>query len=202
MQAREQTPHASAAALQPPGEGPSGGRRSPELRWPIAAVIAVLAVVTLTRLELFAVYENERDALRLLMQIAERLEGSPAAGTERSLAAVLQPDPKGLSPADLLRAAGDADWLEAGRVLRWHGYLFELEAAAGAPSSGRGPARILAWPWQHGHTGVAAYAFDPAMGLLGHPNRSPDSGPWSGLERRPDLAVGRGWKRLPAAGLP
>jgi hypothetical protein len=90
--------------------------------------------------------------------------------------------------------------LEAGRVLRWHGYLFELEAPAGVPGSR--PASIVAWPWQHGRTGVAAYAFDPAAGLLGHPNRAPGSSPWSGLEQRPELSAGRGWQRLPSAGLP
>lgn len=202
MQIRDPSPSAPAAgapAAQPGAGPPRPGAGS---LWPIAAVIAVLAAVTLTRLELFAVYENERDALRLLAQIGQRLERLPNAEQGASLAAVLQPDPEAPASAALLRAAGDAAWLDAGRVLRWHGYLFELEVEARDAAAAPGAARIKAWPWQHGRTGVAAYAFDPRLGLLGHPNRAGEPGPWSGLDLRPELAAGRGWMRLPKSGLP
>lgn len=200
MQARDLSPSPSPPGAPPAPVGADPRRPGAGSLWPIAAVIAVLAVVTLTRLELFAVYENERDALRLLAQIGQRLERVPGAEQGASLAAVLQPDPKAPASAALLRAAGDAAWLDAGRVLRWHGYLFELEVEARGAAPGA--ARIKAWPWQHGRTGVAAYAFDTRLGLLGHPNRAGEPGPWSGLDLRPELAAGRGWMRLPKSGLP
>lgn len=194
----------TAARSTNPGNSTLQG---PNLRWPLLALLAVLCVVTLTRLELFAVYENERDALRLLARLSSQLDQSNGWHGEAPLQSALG------SLQDLPRGTQDAEWLEGGRLLRWHGYLFALSPSAA------GTAQLCAWPWKHGQTGVAAYASAPGLGLVGHANpaaapgvwakgNAADSdqtpvGPWSGLEHRPSLDLGAppgGWQRVPAEG--
>lgn len=142
----------------------------------VAAVIAVLVLVSLPRLQAFALEENEADAAaltRVLGRALEELAGS--AGAEPSL-------------ADLAGAAGldaprdDVEWIDGGRILRRHGYLFELSGAAGG-------AALRAWPWAYGETGRAAFAFRPAEGVLRHGNRE---GAWTGPGRAP-AGLGPGW---------
>jgi hypothetical protein len=199
------------SATRSRSEGVSAGpQTAPSLRWPLLALLAVLTVVTLTRLDLFAVYENERDALRLLERLSAQLDETGSWQSSPALQSALG------NPSDLPRGTQDAEWLEDGQLLRWHGYLFAL--ATGSD----GAVHLIAWPWKHGRTGVAAYASAPGLGLVGHSNRSTGGGvfaretsaagaapsapnasakgPWSGLQNRPRLdprAPPGGWQRVP-----
>ncbi|MEZ5980016.1 MAG: hypothetical protein R3F34_17635 [Planctomycetota bacterium] len=140
----------------------------------LAGVAAVLTTLTLTRLQLFAVYENERDAVALLEYVGKQL-AIPAAAPENGRFDLR---------SEVARAAAtvgnptDSEWLEDGRVLRRRGYLFDLVEAAD------GGWCLRAWPWERGATGVAAYAYSPKDGLLGNRNETAEDG-WSGPERTP-----------------
>src|SRR5262245_6000217 len=138
----------------------------------LAAVVAVLVLVSLPRLQAFALAENETDAAALTRELGRALaEVEPPAGPTAAAPAL----------AELALAAGldgardDVEWIDAGRVLRRHGYLFDLCACPGGPL-------LRAWPWAYGDTGHAAFVFRPAEGVLRHGNASGD---WSGPRRPP-----------------
>ena len=139
----------------------------------VVAVIAVLVVVSLPRLQAFALGENEADAAALTRVLGRELaeEGSPSL----SLASLVEE--AGLDPKH-----DDLEWLDGGRLLRRHGYLFELTA-------NKAGAALCAWPWTYGDTGRAAFVFRRDRGMLRHGN---PSGAWTG-PARPPAGLEPGW---------
>lgn len=139
------------------------------------AVVLVLIVVSVPRLRGLALRENEADARAtaqlLARTLAEHLAGGGAAPEMAQLLAT--PELASLSDAELLD----------GRVLRRHGYLFELtrlfapaDATWGAGE--RGLDAVRAWPWAHGRTGRRGYLVLADGTRLEHPNHPPR---WQGL---------------------
>jgi hypothetical protein len=152
----------------------------------VLAVVGVLILVSLPRLQAFALAENEADAAALTRALGQELErrlapGAPGIDAAAPSLALLAGE-AGLDPR-----RDDVEWLEGGRVLRRHGYLFEL---AGPPSG----AFLRAWPWAYGDTGRAAFAFRPAAGVVRHGN---PAGAWTGPGRGPALE-GPGWSPVAA----
>lgn len=164
----------------------------------LAAVLAVVVAVSLPRLHGLARRENQVDARATAERFARAL-------------AELTPEEHALPFEELARRTRlertlrDAEWLENGRVLRLHGYLFELCPAPGAvlpvdgkleltqqPEAGVARRAVRAWPWSAA-TGRAAYVASPDGLLLAHPN---DEGLWHGLEHRPavDGDARTGWR--------
>jgi hypothetical protein len=139
----------------------------------MVAVIAVLILVSLPRLQAFALEENEADAAALTRVLGRALADERPAPP--SLAGLVEE--AGLDPAH-----DDLEWLEGGRLLRRHGYLFEL------PAHPAGTA-LRAWPWTYGDTGRAAFVFRRAQGVLRHGN---PSGAWTG-PGRPPAGLEPGW---------
>ncbi len=138
-----------------------------------------MLLVSLPRLREFALRENETDARTLVTRLGEVCAREKHAG---SLAQALELEPQ------LVARLDDAEWLDHGRVLRRHGYLFELDAS-------RTPARVVAWPWEHGRTGFRAFRWE-AGALEIHSNRA---GAWSGTEASPRAdAPGDGWRPVEA----
>jgi hypothetical protein len=153
------------------------------LHWADASVLLAVAVVvllvSLPRLREFALRENEADARTLVARLGELCARETHAG---SLAQALEREPQ------LVARLDDAEWLDQGRVLRRHGYLFELDAS-------RRPARVLAWPWEHGRTGLRAFRWEAGV-LQIHSNRA---GAWSGAQAPPlEDASGDGWRPVDA----
>ncbi len=160
----------------------------------LLAIAAVLVTVSVPRLRGFALQANERDALatsRLLARALQRVELGPDASIRQLV-----------EEAQLGRLLDDAEYLQAGSLLRRHGYLFRLTQAPPPlhlTGSGRtvlageapDPACvILAWPWDSGRTGGSALAVFPAGPALGCAN---EGGRWSGPELGSLLDRGRGW---------
>jgi hypothetical protein len=154
----------------------------------IGAVAAVVLVLTVSRLQLFAVYENERDAVALVEYIGAQLRtpaAAPVGGRYHLRSEVARATVHVGNPAD-------SQWLDEGRVLRRRGYLYDLVADES------GALVLRAWPWRAGTTGVAAYAFRQGDGLLGHTNTVDVHVPWSGPDSAPNgpfFASGN-WLRL------
>lgn len=123
----------------------------------LGAVAVLLATLTLTRLQLFAVYENERDAVDLVERLGRGLD-LHTLGDGATLGAAVA------AAGTTVGNSADAVWLDEGRLLRRRGYLFDL----GRDAEGR--LCVRAWPWRAGATGAAAYAWVPGAGLLGHTN--------------------------------
>jgi hypothetical protein len=162
----------------------------------LAAVALVVLLVSLPRLRDLALRENESDAAWL----AGRLAALCVQDETLPLQALLERDPL------LDRQVDDAEFLDGGRVLRRHGYLFEVlsvppvggpgEQGAGeqgerAEAAGRA---VRAWPWEAGRTGRVALVWTPQSGLIGHLN---GDGRWSGTRPPPPGAVGgEGWRRV------
>lgn len=166
----------------------------------LAAVLALLVVVSLPRLRGLALRENEVDARGTVQLLARALASLPPGERDVDLEQVAQ-------RTRLVRALHDAEWLEDGRVLRLHGYLFEL-CAAPAPLQAAGLALSLArtapepsaalavraWPWSAG-TGRAAFLAHSGALFL-HTN---EDGRWQGLTHRPALGPEplEDWRLLP-----
>jgi len=165
----------------------------------LAAVLAVLLVVSLPRLRDMARLENEGDAratAELLVRAIAPLEG---AGPDARLATLAD-------RGSLTRGLADGEWLESGRVLRRHGYLFELctppaplQAASlslaltGSFGAERPRFAVRAWPWS-GDTGQRVFVASDCGTVLAHSNREAR---WQGLERPPRASELSGWQRLP-----
>lgn len=151
----------------------------------LAAVALVVLLVSLPRLQDLAVRENEGDARWLTERLAE-------LGGEAPLAAH---DIRGLLAGEptLTRLLDDAEYLEGGRLLRRHGYLFELVAGDG--DAGECAVRaVRAWPWRYERTGRQAFLWRCGEPLRAHAN---PGGRWSGPGRPPpQLGDGEGWKAL------
>lgn len=175
----------------------------------LIAIGAVLASVSLSRLHVFAVHQNERDALFLLERLAEQM---PLEQTNGALMADPSKVPEvdvsraGLDLRSLLRTGtesverlGDLRWLQSGKILHRHGYLFDLVGTPGAEDSTLATFCLRAWPKRHGRTGIATFGWCSKRGLIGHPNRSAR---WDGLSHGPTGDVARStqdWPVLPAS---
>jgi len=165
----------------------------------LAAVLAVFLVVSLPRLQGLARLENESDACataELFVRTLAALDETAPGAHFRTLA----------ERADLGRALTDGEWLEEGRLLRRHGYLFELcPPPAALQAAGLSlaltaalPARaprfaVRTWPWS-ADTGRSVFVASECGAVLAHAN---DDGRWRGLERRPEARELSGWRRLP-----
>jgi hypothetical protein len=149
----------------------------------LAAVALVVLLVSLPRLRDLALRENESDALWLTRRLSELA----TAREPRSVQELLEAAP------DLRRQIDDAQYLEGGRLLRRHGYAFEVLEQPGAA---QGSLAVRAWPWRAGRTGGAAFVWTASGGLLGSANRA---GRWSG-EQAPPTEVGAAGEWAPVAG--
>lgn len=151
----------------------------------LGAVALVVLLVSLPRLQDLAVRENEGDARWLTARLGELVtELEQAPGDIRVL---LQGQPT------LTRQLDDAEFLDGGRLLRRHGYLFELVATGDAPA-GCGVAAVRAWPWDFQRTGRQAYLWRCGEPLRTHDNVEER---WSGRQRPPDaLALADGWRSI------
>jgi hypothetical protein len=161
----------------------------------LVGVATLLSTLTLTRLQLFAVYENERDAVALLERMGRRLDADQVLVAAPAATVTSEPAPMLRDVVEAARMSvgnpADAVWLEDGHVLRRRGYLFELS------TSEAGERYLRAWPWRVGSTGEAAYAYTREFGLLGHVNRSAPLGTsrsravplWSGPGAAPRLGL-------------
>ncbi|MFN0007535.1 MAG: hypothetical protein ACKVXR_06460 [Planctomycetota bacterium] len=135
----------------------------------LALIAIVVVLVSLPRLRRFALRENETDAIAMLRILAvdaiANREALDAGGLSALLAA---------STGHRVRLE-DVEVLDDGR-LRRHGYVFEsVRDAEDRPV-------LLAWPWDHGRTGVAAFAVEPGGPVLGLPN---GDGRFTGLASPP-----------------
>ncbi|MBL8863413.1 MAG: hypothetical protein JNK02_15585 [Planctomycetes bacterium] len=161
-----------AAAAPAGGPGPAAAVAAPRsasasrsLSWvdrlTLGAIGLVVVLVTLPVLRRFGLRENERDAVRTLRVLSAE-PGSRASRDPRERPFALAD--LALANDTLRRRLEDLEPLSDGR-LRRHGYLFDVTRL---PS---GEPLLVAWPWEHGHTGSGAFAWTPARGLLGHANR-------------------------------
>ncbi|HVS11933.1 MAG TPA: hypothetical protein VMS76_18855 [Planctomycetota bacterium] len=151
------------------------GALRPQAAGTLVAIATVVLLVSLPRLRDFALRENEGDAQRLVSRLGAIAEREGA----RSIRELIEGQP------GLTRQLDDAEFLEEGRLLRRHGYLFDLAAGASEPSGASGASRaVRGWPWAHGRTGFAAFAWFSARGLTTHANTE---GLWSGPDRPPGL---------------
>ena len=148
----------------------------------LAAVALVVLLVSLPRLRDLALRENESDALWL----TQRLSELATVRESRSVQELLEAAP------DLRRQIDDAQYLEGGRLLRRHGYAFEVLAQPGAAD---GSLAVRAWPWRAGRTGGSAFVWTASGGLLGNANRA---GRWSG-ERAPPTEADEAGEWAPVA---
>jgi hypothetical protein len=148
----------------------------------LGLVALVVVLVSLPRLRRFALRENETDAIRALRLLAAEAVAHGDALASGDLGALLA------SSSDHRVRLEDVEVLKDGR-LRCHGYLFAAARTdAGLPV-------LLAWPWEHGSTGLAAFAIEPGGEPLGLPNmEGVYSGPESPLPPTP--AVSAGWIEL------
>jgi hypothetical protein len=167
----------------------------------LTAVLAVVVAVSLPRLHGLARRENQVDArataelfARALARLAPEARALPFEELARQ--------------ARLTRTLRDAEWLEDGRVLRLHGYLFELCPAPATliPVEGKleltqGPQltsdclAVRAWPWSTS-TGLMAFVVAEDGPVFAHAN---EDGHWQGLEHRPEVTRNalEDWQRLP-----
>lgn len=142
----------------------------------LALIAIVVVLVSLPRLRRFALRENETDAIAMLRVLAVDAAANREALVEGGLSALLA-----ASTHHRVRLE-DVEVLGEGR-LRRHGYVFEAVHGAG------GEPVLLAWPWEHGRTGLAAFAVEPGGPVLGTPN---GDGRFSGVDRPPEVPA-RGW---------
>jgi len=144
----------------------------------------VVVLVSLPRLRRFAIRENETDAVSMLRVLAADALASGEAIAAGELSGLLA-----ASSEHRVRLE-DVEVLEDGR-LRRHGYVFEaVRGTDGRPV-------LLAWPWEHGRTGLGAFAVEPGGPVLGLTN---EDGRISGPENPPPLPP-RGprapWRAVP-----
>ncbi len=142
----------------------------------LGLIALVVVLVSLPRLRRFALRENESDAIRALRVLADDALADQDALRTCDLGALLA-----ASSSHRVRLE-DVEVLEGGR-LRRHGYLF------GAVEQAPGRRVLLAWPWNHGSTGLAAFAIEPGADPLGLAN---EDGRFSGPERPPPPDVSSG----------
>lgn len=184
-------PKSAASALAPPAAdagrpragAPSAARDarrlSPADALLLAAVITLVCLVSLPRIEDYARRTNERDARQTLEVLAQLAYPAPE---QVDASADL---PQRLADERRLRhRLGDARAVGTTDVLLHHGYYFAVDRSV------RGEPRIVAWPRRAGRTGGPAYAWCFARGLLAHSNAD---GRFGGLGRRPGGEDRGGW---------
>jgi hypothetical protein len=169
----------------------------------LLAVAAVLVVVSLPRLRGLALAENEAEARATTQLFAQALRSE--AGADGRLPSWREL----LRRPELAGVLADGELVAQGRLLRRHGYLFELTRLAPSLSVPSAPCALLAgargglcsmlavhaWPWSHGATGEAAFLATAGGAELVHPNEEPR---WQGLEAAGrDLGTLQGWSATP-----
>jgi len=121
------------------------------------AVIAVVCLVSLPRLEDYVRRTNEADA-RLALAVLGKIcfgEGSrPIPRAEAGLGNLWSGD------QGLRHRLGDARLVEGTQDLLFHGYFYRLDRDA------EGRQRLIAWPRKVGRTGRGTYAWRPAEGVV------------------------------------
>lgn len=148
----------------------------------LALIAIVVVLVSLPRLRRFALRENETDAIAMLRILAVDALADREALVAGGLSALLA-----ASTHHRVRLT-DVEVLEDGR-LRRHGYVFEtVRDVEGRPI-------LLAWPWEHGTTGVAAFAVEPGGPVFGLPNAD---GRFSGLFSPPRGSAAP-WRVIPGS---
>lgn len=156
-------------------QGPSSSRGLALVDWAtLTAILVVVLVVSLPRLHSHTLHQNERDAIqaaRMLGKSVFAMESAPA------LAELLKED------RSLEHRLEDVEVLEQGRVLRRHGYLFDITHTAS------GATALRAWPWNCGETGYGAFILRSDGELLGHPNKESR---WSGPGHAPATPARQG----------
>lgn len=152
-------------------------------------VSLVVVAVSVPRLRGFALRENELDAIHTARLFAAVL---PAALPDEAAAPAIEAL---VTQNGLARQLSDAEFLSGGRLMRRHGYLFEVTRVpvGGGDGADAAPGELCvrAWPWEPGRTGVAAFVGRAGGEVLGHPNE----GRWSALFGPPER-VGEAWQRL------
>jgi hypothetical protein len=148
----------------------------------LVAVGVVVLLVSLPRLKEFALRENEGDARALTVRLGRWLAAQDGARVQNAGELVERDEP-------LAKQLDDLEVLGDGRLLRRHGYLFEVLEGPASTSAG---ATVRAWPWRHSKTGMSAFAWTADQRLLGDPNLD---GAWSGLDSPPEVA-GAEWRVL------
>ncbi len=144
-------------------------RRSPVDVAVLALIGVVVVLVSLPKLRHFALQENESDAIHALRTLGDdALEHEELFASGR-LAALVDAVP------GRRRHLEDLETLSDGK-LRRHGYVFDwIEGEDGGTA-------IVAWPWEHGRTGVAVFAVVPGGPVLGLANAD---GRYGGARRPP-----------------
>lgn len=173
------------------GRAASAQRRPSWLRTDfliLGAVGLLVVLVSLPRLSVFAMHENETDALALVRTLAELplREGAqpPLCVSDIDLAAVQRQRP--------LR---DLEVVEEGERFLRYGYLFDLVQ--------QGEQRVLrAWPARFGRTGrrVFVHTSQPAQREPGQITEHANSeGHWSGPAAPPQgpFVADGGWRQVP-----
>lgn len=152
----------------------------------LALIATVVVLVSLPRLRRFALRENETDAISMLRMLAADADAHGDALDDGGLSALLA-----ASTHHRIRLE-DVEVLADGR-LRRHGYVFE---AVREPNGRR---VLLAWPWEHGRSGLGAFAVEPGGPVLGLPN---EDGRISGPEDPPPAPqrdAGAPWRVVPGS---
>jgi hypothetical protein len=183
----EDAVHARAAWISPSGAAS------------LLAIAAVLVVISLPRLRGLALQENEADAAATAQLLARALQRHESRATAVPALRELLRQPE-------LCKLSDAELLVEGRVLRRHGYLFEVTRLSPVLTAPAVPAALLtgesaalggllairAWPWDHGTTGARTFLATEKGGRLVHANAPVV---WEGLEAAgAELATLFGWR--------
>jgi hypothetical protein len=148
---------------------PRGTRRSPVDVAVLALIGVVVVLVSLPKLRRFALHENESDAIRAVRMLGDVALDHEDLFTAGRLAALVDAVPGRRAHLE------DLETLPDGK-LRRHGYVFEwIEGMEGGTA-------IVAWPWEHGRTGVAVFAVVPGGPVLGLANAD---GRYGGTRRPP-----------------
>jgi hypothetical protein len=142
----------------------------------LGLIALVVVLVSLPRLRRFALRENETDAIRALRILAVDGVAHADVLAGGNLGALLA------ASSDHRVRLDDVEVLPDGR-LRCHGYLFTIALAE------TGRPLLLAWPWEHGSTGLAAFAIEPGGDPVGLRNEEGVySGPDSPLPPPPGVS--------------
>jgi len=144
-------------------------RRSPVDVAVLALIGVVVVLVSLPKLRHFALHENESDAIRAVRMLGDDALDHEELFASGRLAALVDAVP------GRRRHLEDLETLADGK-LRRHGYVFEwIEGEDGGTA-------IVAWPWEHGRTGVAVFAVVPGGPVFGLSNAD---GRYGGARRPP-----------------
>lgn len=135
----------------------------------IAAILSLVMLVSLPRIEAYARASNERDAVLATALLGERLgsEGGAAVPGGLDLPALVAAD------RHLSHRLRDARRIPDTGLLLYHGYHYSLDVASG---------EVLAWPRRAGGTGQTVYRWTRQSGMQHMANQA---GLWTGTEFPP-----------------